>query len=81
MPFSKDHVRDIQPRLPLLSRLSVGGQVYGFVGALGSISWFRSWYSYFFPAESQPNFIKKYKIRPSLPIRYGNLTYVSSKVP
>lgn len=80
MLFSKEHVRDVQPRLSFLSRMNVGGQIYGFVGAVGSINWVRSWHTHFFPAESQPSFTKKYKIRPSLPIRYIFHSAASSKL-
>jgi hypothetical protein len=70
MSFSDKHVREVQPQLPFLSRLSVGGQAYGMVALVRSVKWLREWHQYFFPSEYEPNTTKAYKTRSHLPVRY-----------
>lgn len=69
MPFSKEYVRDIQPPLPLLSRLGAGSQIYGMLGAVKSLKSAQGWYQYFVPSEYKADAEKAYKTRPNLPIR------------
>ena len=70
MSFSNKYVREVQPQLPFLSRLSVGGLIYGIVALVRSINWLREWHQYFFPSDYQPNAIKTYETRSYLPVRY-----------
>jgi hypothetical protein len=69
MSVSSKYLREVQPQLSLLSRLRLGGQVYGMVALLRSVYWLRAWHQYFIPTGYEPNATKVYDTRPYLPIR------------
>jgi hypothetical protein len=77
MSFTYNHVREVQPQLPFLSRLSVGCQTYGIVALSRTATWLRGWHQYFYPSGYEPNTTKTYKTRSNLPIRYVILTSTS----
>jgi hypothetical protein len=70
MSFTSKHVREVQPQLPLLTRLGLGSQAYGLVALSKSATWLRGWHEYFYPSGNEPNASKTYKTRPNLPVRY-----------
>jgi hypothetical protein len=53
----------------LLSKLSYTGQIYGLQGYLTPFLWYRDWKEYFYPPDAGPNIVKKYEVRPLLPVR------------
>ncbi len=55
---------------PLLSKVSYATHVYGIQGMLAPLLWFRGWSDYFYPPDGRPNLVKKYEVRPHLPVRY-----------
>jgi hypothetical protein len=77
MSFTSNHVREVQPQLSLLSRLSLGSQAYGIVALSRTVTWLRGWHQYFYPSGYEPNATKTYKTRSNLPVRYVILTSTS----
>ncbi|OIW25608.1 alpha/beta-hydrolase [Coniochaeta ligniaria NRRL 30616] len=54
---------------PLLSKLSYAAHIYSLQGFISPYLWMRDWKEYFYPPDGGPNIIKRYEVRPYLPIR------------
>jgi hypothetical protein len=65
--------RDIAPLKqeppPLLAKLSYAAHIYSLQSFINPYLWVREWKEYFYPPDGGPNIIKRYEVRPHLPIR------------
>lgn len=55
---------------PLGTKLGLAACTYGFKSTLALLARFRDWKEYFYPPEGGPDLVKRYEVRPHLPIRY-----------
>lgn len=60
----------VQPQANVATRLFRWTIVTLIVGALGTFRYFHGWYDRFCPPAISPDVVKRYQVRPKLPISY-----------